>query len=217
MSIANFLSGTKILDKRESRYNGELTVIRDIAWGTYIKAGGLPQSGGLARKIWEKPLKQISNYQLPISNILILGLGGGGIIELLKKYWPDARITGVDIDQNIVELGKKYIKWDEEKVYIVIEDAQTFLDTKTKTSKSKYDLIIVDTYNGSTFPAKFTKLRFIQTLKVVMSKKGKVIINRLYGSVDRDQASKFGEMLETEFDSVERLYPVANIMFICSN
>jgi len=213
MSIANFLSGTKTLDRKKSDYNGELTVVRDIAWGTYIKAGGLPQSGGLARKIWEKPLKKITNYQLLISNILILGFGGGGVVEIMRKNWPKAKITGVDIDPVIVDLGKKYIGWDEKGVNVLIKDAWEFVNKSYELHK--YNLILVDTYNGSTFPAKFAKTEFVRKLKKILDREGVVIFNRLYGAHDRGQADEFGEILDKEFTQVERLYPVANIMFVC--
>ncbi|MFC1649784.1 spermidine synthase [Patescibacteria group bacterium] len=221
MSVTDLLSGFRIIDRKQSKYSGELTVVKDVAWGTYIKAGGLPQSGGLARKIWKKPLERVKNYDLRVEKILILGFGGGGMVGLIKKHWPDSRITGVDIDPAIVELGRKYIKWDSNNVEVAIEDGEKFVNNITTQqhplpNTNKYDLVLVDTYYGATFPEKFKKAGFTRRVKKVLNKNGVAVFNRLYGSEDRVRADKFGRMLEKNFKSVESLQPVANIMFICT-
>ena len=62
--LFDFLTGTKILEEVDSPINGRLTVVQDLAWGVYIKAGGLTQSGGVAKKVWETTLKRIKNQEL---------------------------------------------------------------------------------------------------------------------------------------------------------
>ena len=95
----DFLIGTKILEKRKSKYNGEIKVIRNLAFGTYIQAGGITQSGGIVEDFWKETLKKIKHQSLTINNCLILGLGGGSAAKLVRKFWPEAKITGVDIDR----------------------------------------------------------------------------------------------------------------------
>ena len=143
---------------------------------------------------------------------MIVGLGGGSIAKLVRKNWPQAKITGVDIDPVIVELGKKYMKLDRSNVDIHIEDAEEFI----KKQSIKYDLICFDTYIQQDFPKKFEALQFIKQVKVLLSEDGVAIFNRLYGPRERDAAVKFEETLTKVFNKVERLYPEANIMFVCS-
>src|SRR3989344_1007167 len=117
--------GTKILEERKSKYNGQLRVVRTLGMGTYIQANGLTQSGGIVESIWRKTLKAISHKPLVISNCVILGLGGGTAAKLIRKYWPGAKITGVEIDPIMVELGKKYLDLSDE-IEIEIGDARKF-------------------------------------------------------------------------------------------
>ena len=64
--LLDFLSGTQILEEIDSPINGQLTVVRDLAWGVHIKGGGLTQSGGVAKLVWLASLKEIVNLKLKI-------------------------------------------------------------------------------------------------------------------------------------------------------
>jgi spermidine synthase len=216
MNISDFLSGKKILEEVESPINGKLQVIQDLAWGTYIQGGGLTQSGGILEKIWKNTLKEISNSEYQVGRILILGLGGGSLAKITRKNWPETKIIGVDIDPIMIDLGKKYLKLDEYRVDLVIDDAEKYLKSKIVNQKSKdrFDLVCVDIYVGEDFPEKFGEDKFIRMVKGSLSENGTAIFNRTYYDDKRAQAKKFGERLEKHFNSVKWYYPEANLMFI---
>lgn len=214
MTKTNLFEGRRVVAREQSVVNGELVVIRDFAFGTYIHGGGLPQSGGLAEIIWKSSLNSVKGRGFVPKSVLIVGLGGGSIAKLARKNWKEAEITGVDIDPVIVDLGKRYMKLDESNVNINIEDAEDFIKREIK-NKKKYDLICFDTYVQQDFPEKFQTLSFIEQVKTLLSNKGLAIFNRLYGPEDRDHAVNFEKTLEKVFADVERLYPEANIMFVC--
>ncbi len=203
----DFLLGTKVLEKRKSKFNGEIKVIRNLAFGTFIQAGGITQSGGIIENIWKPTFKKIRNQSLVINNCLILGLGGGSAAKLIRKFWPKAEITGVDIDPVMVELGKKYLGLN--KVKTEINDAYDWLN---KNKERNFDLVLVDIYQGREFPKKFEEENFLKLL----TKFNIVVFNRLYYGEKRPEAMKFGEKLEKIFPKVERFFPEANLMFICS-
>ncbi len=196
--------GTKVLDERNSKFNKNIRVVRSLGLGTYIQVNGLTQSGGVVEEIWKSTLKKVSEKN--IDNILVLGLGGGTLAKLLRKKYPNAKITGVEIDDVMVELGKKYLDLGKYDIDIKIEDAKTF---KFK----KYDLVIVDMYSGDNFPKEFESDAFLKKL----SKFPIVIINRLYFGDKRPDTVRFGNKLEKVFKKVNWHYPVANLMFICKN
>ncbi len=202
--------GTKTLEERHSPINGRLIVKKDLAWGTYIKAGGLTQSGGIAKKVWDSSLRKINKSE--INKCLILGLGGGGMVKIIKKYWPQTKITGVEIDPIMVDLGKKYLGLKETGVKIVIEDAHRFIERE----KEKYDLILVDIYVGDKIPGEFETEKFIKIIKKLLGKNGIIVFNRLYYDEKRKEALKFGKRLEKEFSKVIPVYPEANVMFVCT-
>ena len=195
---------TKVLEERKSKFNGDIKVIKTWGMGTYIQAGGLTQSGGIVEDIWRSTLRKIRNPNIEIRKILILGLGGGTLSKLIKNKWPEAKITGVDIDPIMIELGEKYLDLQANK--ILIQDA-------SKVVSGKFDLIIVDLYNGDKFPEKFESEKFIKSL----SKNKLVIFNRLRYKDKKEEAEKFGKKLQKYFSKVDYYYPPANLMFFCSS
>lgn len=203
--------GTKILEERNSEYNGNLRVVKTFGMGTYIQAGGLTQSGGIVETIWRQTLRRINHKSLIVNHCLILGLGGGTVAKLVRKKWPDAKITGVEIDPMMIELGKKYLKLNESKTDVKIVDAVKFLES----NKTKHDLIIVDLYNGDKFPDNFETENYIQLTRTVLSSRGTAIFNRLYYGDKRPETVKFGNKLKNIFKNVEWFYPEANLMLIC--
>jgi spermidine synthase len=214
MTKTNLLEGRIVLKRANSEVNGELVVLRDFAFGTYIHGGGLPQSGGLAEWIWKDSLKEIKKEKENIDKCLIIGLGGGSIAKLVRKNWPDAKITGVDIDPVIVELGKRYMGLAKSNVDVHIEDAEDFIKKQTETRNS-YDLVCFDTYVKASFPKKFESVQLIKQVKSLLSVNGLAVFNRLYGPDDRASAISFEKKLQEVFGKVERLYPEANVMFVC--
>jgi len=210
----NYTLGTKVLDERYSPFNKNIKVIKTLGLGTYIQVDGLTQSGGIVKGIWKKTLKKILNSKTQINNCLILGLGGGSASRIVKKYWPQAKITGVDIDPVIIEMGKKYLGLDKLEVKIVIEDAYGWLDRNSK--KNKYDLVLVDIYKGYDIPEMFETDKFLDLIVKTLTNKGITVFNRLYFNEKRSKAIKFAKKLEKVFSKVDYFYPEANIMFICS-
>jgi spermidine synthase len=205
--------GTKVLEERSTKYNKDIKVIRTWGMGTYIQVNGLTQSGGIVESIWKSTLKKLKD-SLPaqagnnqkIKNILILGLGGGTLAKLLRKKYPDAEITGVEIDPVMVELGRKYLDLDKYDVDVKIADASKWLTDYSLKSTDHYDLAIVDTYLGDNYVE----------LPTFNSQPGSIwIFNRLYYGDKKQKALEFEKKLRKIFKSVEVVKPVANIMFIC--
>lgn len=203
-----------ILEEVESKFNGQIKVVKSLGLGKYIQAGGLTQSGGIVEGIWKETLKKVKGRSF--EKTLILGLGGGSVAKVIHKNWPQAKIVGVDIDGVMVNLGKKHLGLDEDIVEIRIQDAMDSVFIGLK-KKSKYDLICIDLYNGEVFPEKFESDKFLKNVKKLMSEGGVVIFNRLYGSDHRSESMRFGCKLENFFLHVDYIYPQANVALICYN
>ncbi len=197
--------GTRVLEERKSRFNGNLRVVRSFGLGTYIQADGLTQSGGIVETFWRQTLNKVKNKGQDFKSVLILGLGGGTVAKLIHKNWPGAKITGVDIDPVIVELGKKYLDLGDE-IDVKIQDAG-------KPISGKFDFVIVDLYRGDKFPKKFEDEKFLKSL----TKNKLVIFNRLFYKEKKVEALEFGEKLREVFKNVDRFHPEVNIMFFCYN
>jgi spermidine synthase len=200
--------GSKVLEEKFSPINGRIQVLKTLGLGTYIQVNDLTQSGGVVESIWKSTLKKVLGIKPSVGNCLILGLGGGSAAKWVRRNWPQAEIVGVDIDSIMVELGKKYLELEKYKIEIIIADAYKFLN-------HKFDLILVDIYQGDKIPDKFETEKFIQAVYSHLKTEGIAIFNRLYYQDKRSLAIKFARKLEKVFMNVDYFYPEANIMFVC--
>lgn len=219
MGKIDFLTGSWTVDEVESKVSGKITVIKSFAFGTYLSAGNLTQSGGVVYDVWRSTLKKVKGKRQEIKDCLILGLGGGSAAKLVRKFWTEAKITGVDLDPVMIDLGKKYLGLDKLGVDIKIGDAVDFVkksQIQNSKSKLKYDLILVDLYVGDEFPEKFETEVFLKLILKPLTDGGIVVFNRLYYGEKRAEAMRFLKTLEKVYKKVDVVYPEANIMFVCT-
>ena len=206
--------GIKVLEEVRSEINGDIKVLKSLGFGTYVQAEGLTQSGGVVRGVWKTTLRKLKREE--VKKCLILGLGGGSAATLVKKFWPEAEVTGVDIDPIMVKMGKKYLGLDKLGMKIFIEGAEKFVKRQVGRT-NKYNLILIDTYCGYDYPKRFEEENYLRYISKLLSDNGTAIFNRLYFGDKRPLAVKFGKRLEKTFARVEVFYPEANVMFICRN
>lgn len=209
-----FSTVNKVLEEVDSPINGKIRVVRTLGLGTYLQAEGLTQSGGIVDGFWRRLLGKVKKKKPEVENCLILGLGGGSAAMRVKKLWPQAAVIGVDVDPLMIELGRKYLGLTG--VNVVIEDASNFTRDARKKSQ-KYDLILIDTYLGSSYPPEFERDDFLIRVKGLLTGSGLAVFNRLYYAEKRPAAMKFGARLEKVFARVDYVFPEANVMFVCSS
>lgn len=129
----------------DSKFNNQIK-IKKYLWETSVWVGGFEQSGPLVKAVWEKALENITETP---KTVLILGLGCGIVAKLIAKKFPDALITGVEIDPVMIEVGEKYFGLGKiPKLKIINVDAKIFL----KKYKKKFDVVINDVYVGGKAP-----------------------------------------------------------------
>jgi len=105
---------------------------------------------------------------------LILGLGTGTYAKQLKRFFPNTNTDGVEIDQKIVDLSKKYFELKDNEVNINVNDGRTFLMT---SGDKKYDLIMVDAYHDITIPFHMSTQEFFKTVKEHLNPGGAIVVN----------------------------------------
>ena len=125
---------------------------------------------------------------LPLMNkeakdVLMIGLAAGTISKQYSYYFPEIEIIdGVEIDPDIVDVGKEYFDMDEPKLNIHIKDGRTFLHQTDK----KYDIITVDAYKQPYIPFHLTTEEFFKEVKSHLNEGGVVGINVATVSEDSD-------------------------------
>lgn len=196
-----------------SNINGEIK-IREFLGMKTLYVNNVSQSGGEYVYMWRKV---VNNIQYPISNIqncLVLGVGGGTVIQILKNNYPDLAITGIEIDPKIVEIAQKYFNLvPDQSINLVVADAQTWLKSD---KKKNYDLIIVDLYRGRFNPEFSRKKEFLGRLKNLLSKSGIILFNAHYQKERPAELEKFLEKCKQIFNNTEIVfsYPYNRVLLL---
>lgn len=164
-------------------------------------------------------MSAIRHSPFAIRNILILGLGAGSVVPIINRYYSGAKITGIEIDPVIIDVGKKYFALGEyNNLSIITEDAFSFIQqhyNDTYYRSSTYDLIIVDLYVGERIPNKLKSKGFLQKVKGVLSKNGVVMINHLRSKGREKELKQFETLLRSVFTKVDIVKPLVNQIFLC--
>lgn len=98
--------------------------------------------------IWDLLLLPSLFYQLPnaplnIQRVLCLGVGGGSVIHLLKKYLPGVDITAVEINPNHIDIGRRFFDLNQPGISLICADAVEWVKSYDGPT---FDLIIDDLY-----------------------------------------------------------------------
>jgi spermidine synthase len=111
--------------------------------------------------------------------LLMIGLGGGMITKYIHKYMPQINITGVELDEKVLLMAKKYFKLKEDSNYkVFIKDGRLFLNE----TKATYDIIMVDAYKGGYIPFHLCTYEFYSLLEKHLSDQGVISLNLHSGS-----------------------------------
>lgn len=80
-----------------------------------------------------------------ITDVLVIGIGDGGVIKELSRYEQIKRIDLVEMDEMVAQVCRKYLpenasRLDDARVHIFYDNALKFI----RRCENQYDLIIVD-------------------------------------------------------------------------
>ena len=148
--------------------NGELVLDSENANYSY----------GSLQRILRKGLKNIGFSKiLKMNHILVLGVAGGSVIKtLVDEIKYKNKITGVEIDPEIIKLANTYFKLNEIKnLEIIIDDAFEFV-LKTK---NKYDLIIIDIFQDTVMPSFLFETFFVNRICSLLQNQGFILFNTM--------------------------------------
>jgi spermidine synthase len=195
----------KIYEAR-SRISGEILVEEQFG-KMNLRVQGVTQSGWFVKGFWKRVLRRINNYESKIKNVLILGLGGGSVVQPIKSLWPEAGIIGIEVDPEIIKVGKEFFNLGKaEGLDIVQDDAFEYL----KGNRKEFDLILVDLYLGKVFPKKAENKEFLNNIKKLLGKSGVAVFNRL----KTDDVQNFDANLKSCFSRVETVKAPTNFLFL---
>lgn len=135
-------------------------------------------SYGSLQRILRKGLKSIGYDTITtMDHILVLGVAGGSVIKtLVDEIQFKGKITGVEIDPDIITIANEYFNLNAiSNLELIIGDAFEYV-LKTK---SKYDLIIIDIFQDTTMPNFLFENYFIDRIGLILNPNGFVLFNTM--------------------------------------
>ena len=130
---------------------------------------------------------------------LILGMGTGTYATQCRKYLGAMDVEGVEIDEKITQLSRKYFSLPE-SVPVTTYDGRAFLQATDK----KYDIIMVDAYQDITIPFQMSSVEFFGLVKDHLKENGVMVVNMNMrgskeGNINQYLADTIGQVFDTEY------------------
>lgn len=188
-----------------SKYNKLIRVNEEF--GKYkLLVNGSRQSGEYIKGLWQYTFKTFKlNSISNVNEILVLGVAGGTVVHLLREIFPDAKITGVDIDKAMIEIGNKYFGLSSIKNLNLINDDAFKYAKKTANQKTYFDLVVVDLFLGRKIPEFVLDQSFLKVLKTLLDSNGVLVINYLreleYGQKSEELSKALGKVFAAISDA----------------
>lgn len=135
-------------------------------------------SYGSLQRILRHGLKKIGFRQIQkMESILVLGVAGGSVIKTLTdEIQYKGKITGIEIDAEIIKIANSYFNlYQIHNLNLLNMDAFEFV----LQTKEQYNLIIVDIFQDTKMPAFLFENFFTERLCSLLEKKGFILLNTM--------------------------------------
>ena len=130
--------------------------------------------------------------------VLVGGLGGCGLLHAVSAmYGRNTKITSVEINPRIQEIGQRFFRLDP-TVDVVVADLRTHLNKQESTA---FDLVLIDCYSATSIPPHLTSLECQRLIHRRLAKGGLAVFNlwdascnELWGDQLRTLLQAFGQV-----------------------
>lgn len=139
-------------------------------------------------------------------DILVIGLGGGVLVNHYKEIYPDANITSVEIDPVVAKMAKKYFSYtdDGDQYDTHIRDGRVFVKRALR-KEQRYDFVVLDAFNSDYIPEHMMTKEYLEEVKGILKPGGIIMANTFSSSALFHHESEtyhevFGELYQIHFD-----------------
>ena len=194
----------------QTQYNGNL----QVTWSNgrkVLNSLNANYSYGALQEVMDRGLAHIRAKRN--SPVLLLCLGGGSVIPLLrKKYNYSGKITAVEIDPEVIEIALQEFKINEHQpLEIHCADAEAFV----KNEKGQFGLIIIDLFLDLEVPLKFFSAEFWKNIAPLLAPQGVILFN---AGIDSAHQTQIEALLKNVgfgliFKKIEAVYDSNTLIF----
>jgi len=137
----------------------------------------------------------------PPRNAAIVGLAAGTIPKQFTRVFGPLPIDGIELDPEIVAVGRRYFALDEPNVRVITGDGRYALSRLT----GPYDVITIDAYKVPYIPWHLTTRQFYEDARARLSPTGVLAINVGRAPGDRRLVDAVGATLLRVFPTVHAI------------
>lgn len=158
---------------------GQLLEIWLINGRLVLDSGNANYSFGALHDVMKKAIQSAGINPSKSEKLLLLGLGGGSVIDILRNNLKSEVIVHVvERDKTVVQMAEQYFHISTyNQVETVVADAFDYVND----CKENYHYIIMDIFMGNTVPDEFLTKSFIENLNELLNAGGTLIFNTMLG------------------------------------
>ncbi|HEY75595.1 MAG TPA: spermine synthase [Thermoflexia bacterium] len=108
-----------------------------------------------------------------VESLAMIGLAGGTVPKQYTRFFGPIPIDGVEIDPEIVEVGRRYFAMNEPNLNVIVADGRAFLSRSSR----RYTVVGIDAYQLPYIPWHLTTVEFFQEVRSHLTEDGVVAVN----------------------------------------
>jgi len=174
-SCGGFFEVRKVLCRELSPYQ-KIEVLENPHFGRILFLDGLVQTTERDEFFYHEILVHpalVSHAEA--KKVLVIGGGDGGILKEILRH-PVEEVVLVEIDAKVIEICRKYFPWHsqtpkDKRIKFIIEDGKCYVER----SKTKFDVILVDSSDPIGPSSVLHKKKFFEVLKTRLRPRGVIV------------------------------------------
>lgn len=177
--IISYLLPVRVFTKENGRHKLEIEWYQGKLMMNSREAN---YSYGNLEEVFRMAFRDSSLNQPPESSVLMLGLGGGCVLQLLEdEYHFRGHAKAIEIDADVIELYHRFYSGNRQST-LEICCADALIPETYLTEGESFDLIICDVFVDLNMPEKMFEGGFYHSLKKHLNPKGSLYLNSIIPS-----------------------------------
>jgi predicted membrane-bound spermidine synthase len=133
-----------------------------------------------------------------VGSLALIGSAAGTVAKQYTAAYGEIPIDGIEIDPEIIRVGREYFDMSEPNLNAVAQDGRYFL----ANSPREYDVIAIDAYRPPYIPFHLTTREFFRQCRQHLTEDGVVAINAGRTQSDWSLVEVLASTLKAEFPNV---------------
>lgn len=142
-----------------------------------------------------------------VKSLCVVGLAAGTIsTQYTAAFGSDVQIDGIEIDPEIVAVGRQYFGMkDQPNLHVIIEDGRLALHQSTR----HYDVIGIDAYRVPYVPWNLTTVEFFADVRAHLTVNGTAVIN-VGRAVNSSSGTQDRRLIDAMTNTMLQVFPTVH-------